>query len=161
MSFAIDTAVFRVLYADLSETPVIQIVIGNGSQEPGILMATDEDGLRVMSTKPPIQIKVVDKDGALMLGELHLPPRAPRTTQPKKGQVLVINGTKAVSIGVKFLLKDGRLVDPYPTSGFEMEKDGVVQVERIRLTDGPQQDWEGWVRSDDLQRTCTGPCGSL
>lgn len=155
VSFAIDISVFRILYARLSKPLVEEIVIGTGAQEPGILMATDEDGLRVMSSKPPFQVTVIDEIGTMVLGGIHIPPQAPRTAQPKKGQMLVLNGTKASFIIGKFLLKDGRLVDPYPSCRYQMEKDGVIEVDRVRITDGPQRNLEGWVRSDDLQRTYT------
>ncbi len=156
VSFAIDISAFRILYVQWSKPPIEEIVIGTGAQEPGILMATDEDGLRVMSSKPPIQVTVTDENGIMVLGGIHIPLQAPRTAQPKKGQVLVLNGTKASFINGKFLLRDGSLVDPYPTSRYQMERDGVFEVDRIRITDGPQRNLEGWVRSDDLQRTCTG-----
>jgi hypothetical protein len=55
----------------------------------------------------------------------------------------------------KFLLKGGRLVDTYPASFFDMQRDEAVEVEKIRITEGPNNGLEGWVQANHLKRLST------
>ena len=42
-----------------------------------------------------------------------------------------------------------------PASKTDMQRDEVVEVERIKITKGPRKDREGWIYSDYLQRLLT------
>jgi hypothetical protein len=53
--------------------------------------------------------------------------------------------------------RDGRLAEVYPASSLEMESDGAVEMERIRIMDSPHRNMEGWVLSQCLQRTVDLP----
>jgi len=155
VSLLLDIALYRMIVRPFTgerrQTPLDQCVVEDGELDPGILMATDENGLRSLAEKPPLEVKLIDENGDLMLGRIHLGPWP--TPQPKNGQVLVLNGTEALSTDTKILLKDGRLVDLYFTSNAEMDEAEAVKVVHIRITEGPQRDLEGWVRWDEVQST--------
>ena len=69
--------------------------------------------------------------------------------------VFIPNQTRGIYKGQRFLLKDGRLVDPYPATFNDMERDGAVEVEKIRITEGPHKGIEGWVDPRCLKRLLT------
>ena len=72
----------------------------------------------------------------------------------KKGVILVPSGTRGISVGRSFILPGGRLVQPYAANTFEMARDGAVEVERIRITQPPNENLEGWVVEGFLGRVC-------
>jgi hypothetical protein len=83
-------------------------------------------------------------------------PAPPITRQMvKEGIVLIPGGTRAIVIGRSFILPGGRLVDPYSANTYDMARDGAVEVERIRITQPPNENLEGWVASG-LGRVCCG-----
>lgn len=55
-----------------------------------------------------------------------------------------------------FLLKGGRLAEPYVASANDMMRDDVIEVERIKIMEGPNRGLEGWAQSN-----CLGRLGSL
>ena len=65
------------------------------------------------------------------------------------------NKTRGVFKGGYYLLKDGRLVTPYPANSYEMQRDGAIEVEKIKVTEGPQKGLEGWIPAQRLQRLLT------
>ena len=68
------------------------------------------------------------------------------------GLVYVPAGTKATSTGTSFLVVGGRLVDPYATNEYTMERDGVIEVEHVRI--GLNESSDGWVEAALLRRAC-------
>jgi len=156
VSLAIDIAAYRRFFPTFAavrsdQTASDRVIAGTGELEPGILMALDENGLRSLAEKPPLEVRLTDENGNLASGRIHLGPRP--TPQPKPGQILVLNGTKATSAETKILLKDGRLVDS-PSAGVpDLDEIGAVKVVHIRITEGPQRNLEGWVRWDEVQST--------
>jgi len=107
--------------------------IANGGQNGGIYLATDENGIRALSETigSPLDIPGPNARGRL---------------------TFIPNGTKGRHRGTKFLLKGGRLVDPYPANSYDMVRDGAIEVERIKITEGPNQGLEGWVAPYNLRR---------
>ena len=110
-----------------SQEKANMIRIVNGGSDGGVWVATGEADLRAM--------------------------RANSRTSP--GLVFLPNGTKGVWKGRRFLLEGGRLVEPHPANSYDMIRDGAVEIERIRVTEGPQKGLEGWIPSDRLQRLLT------
>jgi hypothetical protein len=102
----------------------------------GVWMATNEDGLRALS----------------VTNGMALDSRADATTN---ALLFVPNQTSGITKERMFLLKSGRLVQPYGASMIDMQRDEVVEVERIKITMGPLKDREGWIYSDYLQRLLT------
>ena len=62
-----------------------------------------------------------------------------------KGVILIPEGTKAVYTDRRFVLPGGRLVEPYAATVSDMARDGAVEVERIKITQPPYENLEGWV----------------
>lgn len=92
----------------------------------------------------------------LMVIDPNQPPMPVTTDLSQNGIVFVPNGTHAEVRDRKFL-KDGRLVEVYPASSFEMNRDGAVEMERIRITDPYHRKAEGWVLSQCLRRIVVFP----
>jgi hypothetical protein len=69
--------------------------------------------------------------------------------------VFVPNKTRGITKGSQFLLKGGRLVEPYSANTYDMLRDGAVEVERIKITEGPQTGLVGWLPPHLLQRLVT------
>lgn len=113
------------------------IRIVNGGQENGIWLATDSDGLRAM-------------DAANSIGSALLP-------EMRKHFIFIPNKTEGTSDGSGYLLQDGRIVDPYPTTLSEMKRDHVKYVEKIRIKEGPNKGIKGWADSQNLQRILIMP----
>ena len=114
------------------------IRIVTGGQENGIWLATDSDGLRAM-------------DGVNSVGS-DLPP------EMRRHFIFVPNKTRGISItGGGYLLQDGQLVDPYPTTLSEMKRDHVTDVEKIRITEGPSKGIEGWADIRKIQHKLVMP----
>ncbi len=103
--------------------------------DPGVWVATNETGLRAMCATIDTSFAT---DAALA-----------------QGLVLVPDKTQAHYKDRKFLLPGGRLVEPYPANSFDMERDQAVEVERVRIIEGPRKGLEGWVRAGYLQRLLT------
>jgi len=101
----------------------------------GVWIATDWEGLKAMS-----EIVSMASDAPLEAGK-HL--------------VLVPNETRGIYEGRSYLLGGGRLVDPYPANSYDMARDGAVEVERIRITEGPYKGLEGWTQTQDLHGLLT------
>ena len=106
-----------------------------GSQE-GVWVATNEDGLRALS-----EMNAAASDA---------PKREVRSRL-----VFIPNETRGRYMGRKFLLSGGRLVDPYPANSYDMQRVEAVEVEKIKITEGPSKGLEGWVRSNQLKRLLT------
>jgi hypothetical protein len=68
--------------------------------------------------------------------------------------VLVSDKTRAHYKDRKSLLPGGRLVEASANS-FDMERDQAVEVERVRIIEGPHKGLEGWVPAGCLQRLLT------
>jgi hypothetical protein len=110
-----------------------RIRIVNDRRGTGTWMAIDEDGLKALSETPGM-----DSDAPPELTS-HL--------------VLVPNKTRGNYKGRYFLYKGGRLVVPFPTS--ESDNAKWVEVEKIRIIEGPSKGVEGWVVSGRLKRLLT------
>jgi len=122
-------------------------LVNGGPDAAGVWIAADDDGLRVMSNKPLIPPSPFGFQLAI-----------PTNTADAK-LVFVPNKTRGILKGRQFLLKGGRLVQPYSANTYDMLRDGAVEVERIKITEGPQKGLTGWLPSGYLQRLLT--IGSL
>jgi len=128
-------AIAVVWLSNLSKGFVSRII---ESPAGSVSLATDERSLLELMTPDKIAApRVVTSDGL-------------------QGVVSIPNGTKGRVVDRK-IYRDGRLIDPYPTSRNEMERDGAVELERIRITEGPHKGVEGWVLSSVLRRTMVFP----
>ena len=105
--------------------------IVRGSPDAGVWVATNEDGLRALS----------ETNGTALD---HPKPEA------RTRLVFIPNKTRGRYKGRKFLLKSGRLVDPYPANSYDMQRDEAVEVEKIKITEGPNKGLEGWVQANHL-----------
>jgi hypothetical protein len=75
--------------------------------------------------------------------------------QPPQG-ILIPSGTKA-NIQNRQVLQGGNLVDPYPASANDLRRNRAVEVELIKIKDGPYRNIQGWMPSDFLQHTTVMP----
>jgi hypothetical protein len=62
----------------------------------------------------------------------------------------VPNRTKGLALERRFL-RGGNLVDPYPASSHDMERDGAVEVVLFEVTEGPNRGSKGWVQASFLR----------
>jgi hypothetical protein len=132
---------------------------GTGS---GALMAVDSRGLRQLNELYSLPrtcseanfLAASDLDTKFRLCYPVLPPITFQMV--KKGVVLIPEGTRAVYLGSRFILPGGRLVNPYAANTYDMARDGAVEVERIRITQPPNENLEGWVQTGFLGRVCCG-----
>jgi hypothetical protein len=110
---------------------------GVGVQDGGIWLATDQDGLRAIA-------------GANGIGS-DVPPEL------RKHFVFVPNETRGISKATGDLLQDGRLVPSHLWGYGEMVRDHIKNVERIRITEGPNKDIEGWADTQNFTRILVMP----
>ena len=96
-------------------------------------MATDETGLKALSAT------------------LGIDSEAPE--ELRSHLAFVPNQTRGNAKGRRFLTNDGRLIVPFPTS--EGDNPKWVEVEKIKIIDGPDKGVEGWVVARHLQRMLT------
>jgi len=68
---------------------------------------------------------------------------------------LTTKGKSTKDKGRWFLPKGGRLVAPYPANSFDMVKYGMIEVEKVRITEGPNKGLEGWTQIQCLHRLLT------
>ena len=122
-------------------------IVNSGPNDAGVWIAIDDDGLRVLSDQ-----LLISQD---LFGLRYLIP----TNTANDKLVFVPNKTRGIAKGVRFLLKGGLLVPPYPANTDDMLRDRAVEVERIKITEGPQAGVVGWLPSQYLQRLLT--IGSL
>ena len=64
--------------------------------------------------------------------------------------VLVSPGTKLRVLDRKFL-QQGQLLDPYPANTYDMQRNRALEVDFVRVKEGPQRNLKGWVPSGYLQ----------
>jgi hypothetical protein len=64
---------------------------------------------------------------------------------PPDAAISVPNGTKGRMLERRFL-RGSRLVDPYPASENDMERDGALEVAMFEITEGPQRGLKGWIQ---------------
>src|SRR5260370_40863175 len=138
----------------------------------GVVMAVDADGLRQLNelyslpktcTKANLaaleKARRISSTGAVALMEMQLcfPMTKPVTSQMiKKGVVLIPGKTKAKYMGRSFVLPGGSLVEPYAANTYDMARDGAVEVEKIKITQQPNKNLEGWIEIHFLTRVCCG-----
>ena len=72
-----------------------------------------------------------------------------------KNLVFIPNKTSGIYKGNYFLLKGGRLVTPYSANTYDMERDAAIEVEQIKIIEGPHKGLIGWLPSAYLQRLLT------
>ncbi len=70
----------------------------------------------------------------------------------KKGLVLIPEGTRAEVIAESCVFPGGRLEPQCLDNRFQMWKHAAVRVERIRITQSPHENLEGWVAAYFLSR---------
>jgi hypothetical protein len=118
-------------------------------------------------TDPKVLVPIpFDKDGRNVTPDFSeiltkmqhcYPAQKPISSQiVKNGIVLIPEQTKAIYTGRAFILPGGRVVQPYAANTFDMAKDGAVEVERIKITQPPNKDLEGWIEIHFLGRVCCG-----
>jgi hypothetical protein len=141
LSISLYTAVAW-FFNDQDQKARVRIVNG-GPEAAGVWIATDDDGLRVMSDRPRVPPSL-----------FGFPSEIPTNTADDK-LVFVHNKTRGIAKGRRFLLQGGRLVQPYPANTYDILRDGAVEVERIKITEGPQKGLIGWLPSHYVQRLLT------
>jgi hypothetical protein len=107
--------------------------IARGTTAGGIYIATDENGLRALSKASEMESDIFK-------------------LQAGRGLVFIRKGTRGRYRGRRFLIKGDRLVEPYPANYYDMIRDGAIEVERIKIVEGPHKGLEGWAHPNDLQR---------
>jgi hypothetical protein len=124
-------------------------------------MAVDADGLRQLNALYALPKVCADETfrartdlGTWLKLCLRAIPITPETV--KKGTVLLLAGTKAISLDTRYVLPDGQFAVSYsPPNKNRMTADGVVEVEHIRITQPPNKNLEGWIVSGTLQCDCS------
>jgi hypothetical protein len=127
----------------------------------GALMATKPDGLRQLNelySLPKIcteaNMRTARVTDAMALC-VPVSKQTPNDIGP--GLVRIFEGTKATVTGRMFVLPGGRLVEPYPSNTYDIARDGAVEIERIKITQPPNEGLEGWVYSGSLGRVGSPP----
>jgi hypothetical protein len=121
-------------------------ILNAGENAPGVWIATDENGLKVMSNR------------TMMSSPFGTPSDIwPNTADDKL--VFVPNHTRGIARGERFLLKGGRLVIPYSANSYDLQRDGAMEVEGIEIMEGPHKGVMGWAPVNYFQRLLT--IGSL
>ena len=148
------------LLRDVGKQEMIRFVRSGG--EGGALMAVDADGLRQLNS-----LYALPKTCTLANTQTTPMPEAMFLCFPRpkpiaremivKGVILLPEGTKATYMGRRFVLPGGRLVQPYAANTYDMARDGAVEVERIRITQPPHENLEGWVYTQLLGRGGSPP----
>lgn len=77
------------------------------------------------------------------------------TEQPPQG-VFIPNGTKA-NIQNRQFLQDGKLVEPYAANSYDMQKNRAIEVESVKIKDGPHRELQGWLPKRFLYPTVMMP----
>jgi len=126
----------------------------------GVLMAVDADGLRNLSElyswsqtcseanlRPSSEIRT-----KICLPRFNFTQRPITSQMINRGVVLIPEGTTGLCTGRRFVLPGGRLVEPYAANEYDMARDGVIEVERIRITGPSNENLEGWVEIHFLAR---------
>lgn len=140
---------------------IVHSAAGNG----GVLMAIDEVGLQYVSelyalpkTCTKENYTAADKSIQEKLFLCEKPRQQLIPQMIRKGTVLIAEQTKGIFLRRSFLLPNRHLVAPYAANSFDMARDGVIEVEKVRITEGPNRDLEGWIETSLLTRLC---CPSL
>jgi hypothetical protein len=112
-----------------------------------IVFFNDQDGkARVrIAARPAGTLLATNEEGLKWIGDTGLGPALPNDSI-----ILLPRGTRSHAKQLKYLLPDGRLVDPYPTASHDMERSHVIVVERVRVVEGSHKGLEGWVRSGSM-----------
>jgi len=153
--FAVATVILSALgFAVYARHQMQMRVVGDA----GVLMATDSDGLRELYAL--YSLPKYCGDPAFVFksdDDIRLCTAKAATATPeiaRRGMILLQKGTTAVSIDRRLLLSDGRLI-PWVaknTSGTYI-RDGVVDVELIRIIKSPDESLTGWADTHFLGRT--------
>jgi hypothetical protein len=126
-------------------------IVRNGAG--GALMAVDADGLRLLNDYYALPKTCSEKEVRGTIRILGCFPTLTHITagMVQKGVVLIPEGARAEVIAEDYVFPGGRLVPHYSGSLFQRAKDGAVWVERIRITQPPQKNLEGWVATQFLR----------
>ena len=126
------------------------------------LIAVDENGLeqldRLYSLSKDCTEANLRASSNPLTGFVCNTPRPPITSEMvTKGVTQLSEGTKAVVMDRRYVLPGGRLVVPYPVNTYDLARDGVIEVEKIKITQPPTEGLEGWVQTDFLARVGSPP----
>jgi len=124
-----------------------RVRIINGDPKLGVWVATNDSGLRFLTGNETVSrgLNPVASNAMTECGYNDV----------DDGLVCFSQPTRALVEDRKFLLSGGRLVHPYSANSYDMERDGAIEVEKIRVTDGPHRNLEGWIQSRDVKRLLT------
>ena len=156
---AVGTAAFE-LVAALNKQGRIRFI--RSSANEGVLMAVDSDGLVQLNevyalSKECTGANMSAAGNALLAVRLcDTSSKSIRGIAVKKGMLVIPDGTQAISEGRSFVLPGGRLTAPYSANAYDMVRDGAIEVERVRITERPNEGLEGWVQHQFLGRVCCG-----
>src|ERR1022692_3598319 len=125
-------------------------IVRNGAG--GALLVVDAEGLRLLNDYYALPKTCSEKDvrGTIKILDCYQTMRHITDGMIKKGVVLIPEGTRAEVTAESYVFPDGRLVSHYSGTLFQSAKDGAVPVERIRITQAPQKNLEGWVEAHFL-----------
>lgn len=131
-------------------------------------MATNSDGIRVLyemyllpntcvetcyvGEVPMPEVKGVKPEDIKKVLQPCFPASKPLPDVLGSGLVKIPEGTRGIVIDRKFVRSGGRLAEPYESNWFAMSRDGVMEVNRLRITKGPNAGLEGWVYTRSLGR---------
>jgi hypothetical protein len=128
-------------------------IVGPGR---GALMATNSQGLRRMNElyalSKTCSAPNMHNANAPNVRVCAAPDPLIKSENRSSDLVYIADSTRAISTGRSFLLPGGRLVVPYEANAHDVERDGAVEVERIRIE--PNELTEGWVEAALLRRVC-------
>jgi len=130
---AVAASITTIVWALNGQIRENNIRIVNDRRGIGAWMAIDEIGLKALSETPRMDSAALEE----LRGHLMFVP----------------NQTRSNHKGQHFLFKGGRPVSPFPTS--EIDNSNWVEVEKIRIIEGPSKGREGWVLSGHLKRLLT------
>ncbi len=142
------------LLRDSGKQEMIRFVRSGG--EGGALMAVAADGLKQLNDLYSLPKTCTEANVRTTPFPAVMSLCSP-TTKPivrdmiVKGMILLPEGTKAIYRGRRFVLPGGRLAEPYAANTYDMARDGAVKVERIRITQPPYENLEGWVYTQLLR----------
>jgi hypothetical protein len=121
------------LLTQMNEAMVARTI--RGSNAAGLFLATDETAIAKLTNPDPYPAII-----------FNLQTPVPISKEDQVGLVFVANGTRARFMTHRFLRR-GRLVEPFPASTVDMMKAEAVEMDQIRIIEGPQKGNEGWVRA--------------
>lgn len=110
-----------------------------------VFIAMDQPGLKKLNETYALPAHCAERRGPDQTDCFYWTPRVIPTDMLNAGLVPLAEGTKAKAQGSSFVLKGGRVVERYPLSAYDMTRDGIIEVEQVKITSGPHKGKQDWV----------------